>query len=103
MKIILTNNPDDAFRAGLRKLGPKINIPEVFLTRKAKNNSDSDINQERNNYCLRAIYFIIPWSFNDALFNSYSNYKTQYPDHVRTATNNVTKYLLNAACNFVGK
>ena len=28
--------PDDAFRAGLRKLGPKINIPEVFLTRKAK-------------------------------------------------------------------
>ena len=29
--------PDDAFRAGLRKLGPKNNIPEVFLTRKAKN------------------------------------------------------------------
>ena len=27
----------DAFRAGLRKLGPKNNIPEVFLTRKAKN------------------------------------------------------------------
>ena len=26
-----------AFRAGLRKLGPKNNIPEVFLTRKAKN------------------------------------------------------------------
>ena len=25
------------FRAGLRKLGPKNNIPEVFLTRKAKN------------------------------------------------------------------
>ena len=32
-----TQTPDDAFRAGLRKLGPKINIPEVFLTRKAKN------------------------------------------------------------------
>ena len=30
-------SPDDAFRAGLRKLGPKINIPEVSLTRKAKN------------------------------------------------------------------
>ena len=28
--------PDDAC-AGLRKLGPKNNIPEVFLTRKAKN------------------------------------------------------------------
>ena len=28
--------PDDAFRAGLRKFGPKNNIPEVFLTRKAK-------------------------------------------------------------------
>ena len=28
--------PDDAFRAGLRKLGPQNNIPEVFLTRKAK-------------------------------------------------------------------
>ena len=28
--------PDDAFRAGLRKLGPKNNIPEVFLTKKAK-------------------------------------------------------------------
>ena len=25
---------DDAFRAGLRKLGPKNNIPEVFLTKK---------------------------------------------------------------------
>ena len=25
-----------SFRAGLRKLGPKNNIPEVFLTRKAK-------------------------------------------------------------------
>ena len=28
---------DDAFCAGLRKLGPKNSIPEVFLTRKAKN------------------------------------------------------------------
>ena len=28
--------PDDVFRAGLRKLGPKNKIPEVFLTKKAK-------------------------------------------------------------------
>ena len=27
-------NPDDAFRAGLRKLGPKNEIPEVFITKK---------------------------------------------------------------------
>ena len=36
-KSLFFKSPDDAFRAGLRKLGPKINIPEVFLTRKAKN------------------------------------------------------------------
>ena len=28
--------PDDAFRAGWRKLGPKNKIPEVFITKKAK-------------------------------------------------------------------
>ena len=31
------SNPDAAFRAGLRKLGPKNKIPEVFITKKAKN------------------------------------------------------------------
>ena len=30
--------PDDAFRAGLRKLGPKNNIPEVSLTKKKQKN-----------------------------------------------------------------
>ena len=29
-------SPDDAFRAGWRKLGPKNKIPEVFITKKAK-------------------------------------------------------------------
>ena len=33
---LTTCTPDDAFRAGLRKLGPKNKIPEVFLTKKAK-------------------------------------------------------------------
>ena len=28
--------PDDAFRAGWRKLGPKNKIPEVFIPKKAK-------------------------------------------------------------------
>ena len=36
-KVSNPSSPDDTFRAGLRKLGPKNNIPEVFLTRKAKN------------------------------------------------------------------
>ena len=30
-------NPNDAFRAGWRKLEPKNKIPEVFITKKAKN------------------------------------------------------------------
>ena len=35
-ELILQYTPDDAFRAGLRKLGPKNKIPEVFITKKAK-------------------------------------------------------------------
>ena len=36
VRVSCTETPDDAFRAGLRKLGPKNNIPEVFSTKKAK-------------------------------------------------------------------
>ena len=33
--------PDDAFRAGLRKLGPKNNIPEVFLANQKSKKHES--------------------------------------------------------------
>ena len=51
----------------------------------SENHSNSHINQEKNNHCLRAIYFIIAWIFNNALEDCNK-------EHVK----NFVFYMLNA-------